>query len=187
MIDIIPSALILTYSQWPLAWLVLIFLMLQRLGELVYANKNTKALMARGAREYGKSHYPYMVVIHGAFLASLFLFTRPFADIVWPLLILFLMLQAARLWVLKTLGPYWTTRVISSPEFPKVTGGPFLLVRHPNYCVVTAEIFFIPLIFGHIWLSLLFSILNAIILTIRLGVENQILSERASTTDKVDR
>lgn len=178
MIAVMPPALIMSYDGLPWAWIILAFLTIQRLGELVYAKRNTQALLARGAEEYGAAHYPYMVMIHGAFLVSLFVFTPLYAPIIWPLVIMFLLLQAARLWVLATLGPYWTTRVISSADFPRVSGGPFRFVSHPNYCVVTAEIATIPLIFGHIWIAILFSILNAIILTIRLRVESAALSYR---------
>ena len=180
MMDIFPSAFIWTYNALPWAWIILGFLTLQRLGELVYAKRNTKALMARGAEEFGASHYPYMVMIHGAFLISLFAFTAFHAPIIWPLTVIFLFLQAARLWVLATLGPYWTTRIISSPDFPRVIGGPFKLVSHPNYCVVTAEIAIIPLIFGHVWIAVIFSLLNAAILTVRLRIENEALRKRTT-------
>ena len=162
----------------PVAYIVLIFLTLQRLLELVYARANTAALLKRGAVEHGKGHYPAMVAIHTAFLVSLFAFTDPYASIVWPLAIIFLLLQAARLWVLATLGPYWTTRIISSPDFPRVLKGPFRFVSHPNYLVVTLEILTIPLIFGHVWIAVIFTLLNAAILYVRIGTENRALAKR---------
>ncbi|WP_164114322.1 isoprenylcysteine carboxylmethyltransferase family protein [Sphingorhabdus sp. Alg239-R122] len=165
-------------SGWPIAYAILIFLTLQRALELVYANRNTKALLARGAREHGRSHYPAMVAIHAAFLVSLFAFTRPYDSIIWPLAILFLLLQAARIWVLATLGPYWTTRIISAPDFPRVLAGPFQYVTHPNYLVVTLEILTIPLIFGHIWIAVIFTALNAAILYVRIAAEDRVLKER---------
>ncbi len=163
---------------WPVAYAILIFLTLQRGLELIYANHNTKALFARGAHEYGRGHYPAMVAIHAAFLVSLFVFTRPHDPIVWPLAIIFVFLQAARLWVLATLGPYWTTRIISAPDFPRVLAGPFKYVSHPNYLVVTLEILVIPLVFGHIWIAIIFICLNAVILYVRINVENTVLKER---------
>lgn len=163
---------------WPVAWMLLGFLTAQRLAELVYANRNTRALLARGAREYGRGHYPAMVAIHAAFLAALWLTTPANQPLIWPLAVLFILLQAARLWVLATLGPYWTTRIISAPDLPRITGGPFRFVSHPNYCVVTAEIATIPLIFGHFWIAMIFTVLNAGILTIRLHAENRVLTER---------
>ena len=163
---------------WPVAAAILILLTLQRVLELVYANRNTKALLARGAVEIGRGHYPVMVTIHAAFLISLWLFTPPFQPVIWPLALVFLALQAARLWVLATLGPYWTTRIISAPQFPRVRAGPYRLVKHPNYVVVTLEILIIPLIFGHVWIAAVFSALNAAILLVRTRTENTALAQR---------
>lgn len=163
---------------WPAASAVLAFLTAQRLLELVHAQRNTKALMARGAVEHGRSHYPAMVAIHAGFLAALWFSTAPDAPMLWPLLIAFALLQAARLWVLATLGPYWTTRIISSPDFPRISGGPYRLVRHPNYWVVTLEILTIPLIFGHYRIAILWSVLNAGILFVRIRTENVALQAR---------
>lgn len=167
---------------WPAAWAVLAFLTAQRLLELVYAQKNTRALLARGAVEHGRDHYPLMVAIHAGFLAALWFSTASDAAMLWPLLIVFALLQAARLWVLATLGPYWTTRIISSPDFPRISGGPYRLVRHPNYWVVTLEILTIPLIFGHYRIAMLWTILNAGILFVRIRTENVAL--RARSTQK---
>ncbi|GGB50134.1 isoprenylcysteine carboxyl methyltransferase family protein [Blastomonas aquatica] len=165
---------------WAAAWVVLALLTIQRLGELVYAQRNTKALMARGAVEHGRSHYPLMVAIHASFLAALWLSTAPDAPMLWPLLLVFAALQLARLWVLATLGPYWTTRIISSPDFPRISGGPYRLVRHPNYWVVTLEILTIPLIFGHVWIAVVWTALNAGILFIRIRTENIALNQRGA-------
>ncbi|WOE73768.1 isoprenylcysteine carboxyl methyltransferase family protein [Alterisphingorhabdus coralli] len=177
LIDAMPPSLIWE-PQWPVAAIIIGLLIAQRLGELVYAKRNTKALLARGAQEYGRSHYPLMVAIHTAFLAALVYETLPNWPIIWPLAILFLVLQAMRLWVLATLGPYWTTRIISSPDFPRISSGPFRFIPHPNYLVVTLEIATIPLIFGHVWISVIFSLLNAAILFVRIRIEADILTER---------
>ncbi|WP_017670281.1 isoprenylcysteine carboxylmethyltransferase family protein [Blastomonas sp. AAP53] len=163
---------------WAAAWVVLGLLTAQRLLELVYAQKNTKALLARGAVEHGRAHYPLMVAIHASFLLALWLSTPPDAPMLWPLLIIFAALQIARLWVLATLGPYWTTRIISSPDFPRISGGPYRLVKHPNYWVVTLEILTIPLIFGHVQIALLWTLLNFGILFVRIRTENAALAQR---------
>ncbi|WP_081984476.1 isoprenylcysteine carboxyl methyltransferase family protein [Sphingomonas sp. 35-24ZXX] len=163
---------------WAAAWAVLALLTAQRLLELVYAQRNTKALLARGAVEFGRSHYPLMVGIHASFLLALWLITPPQAPMLWPLLVVFALLQIARLWVLATLGPYWTTRIISSPDFPRISGGPYRLVRHPNYWVVTLEILTIPLIFGHFRIAMLWTVLNAGILFVRIRTENLALHQR---------
>ena len=155
--------------HWP-AYAILFFVLLQRLSELQIARANTARLLAAGAYEHAPGHYPLIVAVHAGWLASLF-WLAPGQDIHWLLFGLFLLLQAGRLWVLRTLGPRWTTRIIVLPGAPLVTGGPFRFVRHPNYLVVIGEIAVLPLVFGLWQVALVFSILNAIVLTIRIRAE----------------
>ncbi|NJO38371.1 MAG: hypothetical protein HC871_13155 [Rhizobiales bacterium] len=155
---------------------VLLLVTLQRLGELWIARSNTRWLLERGAREAAPEHYPLIVAVHAAWLAGLWLlaYDRPPS---LPWLGLFVVLQALRIWILVTLGRRWTTRIIVLPYAPLVTGGPFRFLSHPNYCVVAAEIFVLPMAFGHVWYAVLFSILNAIVLTVRIRAENEALAE----------
>jgi methyltransferase len=154
---------------WPVL-AILFFVTLQRLSELIIARRNTAALLAMGAREHAPGHYPLIVAVHTAWLATLF-WLAPGQPIHWPLFALFVALQIGRLWVLRTLGPRWTTRIIVLPNAPLVTGGPFRFVRHPNYLVVIGEIAVLPLVFGLWQVALVFTILNAIVLTIRIRAE----------------
>ncbi len=156
------------------AYAVMAFVTLQRLSELVIAKRNTARLLAAGAREVGAEHYPVMVALHTAWLAVLW-FTVGDRAISLPLLGVFAVLQLMRVWVLATLGPRWTTRIIVTPEAPLVRRGPFRFVRHPNYMVVTAEIAVLPLTFGLVWVALLFTVLNAAMLAVRIGAENRAL------------
>ena len=160
--------------MWP-AIAILAFVTLQRLSELAIARKNTAALLAMGAREHARGHYPLIVAVHASWLAALF-WLAPGEPIRWPFLILFVLLQLGRVWVLRTLGPRWTTRIIVLPGAPLVTGGPFRFVSHPNYLVVIGEIAVLPLVFGLWEVAALFSVLNAIVLTIRIRAENRALS-----------
>jgi methyltransferase len=158
-----------------LAVAILAFVTVQRLIELVIARSNTRYLMARGAIEIGRGHYPLLVVLHAAWLAALWWYGRQ-APVNLVLFALFMVMQALRVWVLATLGRRWTTRIIVLPGAPLVAGGPFRLLRHPNYCVVVAEIALLPLALGLPWLAVLFSILNALVLTIRIRAENEALA-----------
>lgn len=157
-----------------LPYAIMAFVTLQRLSELIIARRNTARLLAAGAHEVGASHYPVMVAMHTAWLAALW-FTVGGRPVSVPLLILFACLQMMRIWVLVTLGPRWTTRIIVTQDAPLVKRGPFRFLRHPNYAVVTAEIAVLPLTFGLLWIAALFTLLNAAMLYVRIGAENRAL------------
>ena len=154
--------------------LILALVTLQRLGELWLANRNTRRLLSQGAREHAPGHYPLIVAVHALWLATLWWFglDRPL-DIFW--LAMFVIVEIARIWVLASLGPRWTTRIIVLPEAPLVRRGPYRFVNHPNYLVVIAEIVVLPLVFGLWSVALLFSALNAAALAIRIRAENAAL------------
>ena len=154
---------------------ILLLVTLQRLSELWLAKRNTQWLLDRGGREAAPEHYPYIVALHAAWLIGLWIFAHD-RDVALHWIGLFIILQALRVWVLATMGPRWTTRIIVLPKAPLVDKGPFRWVSHPNYCVVAAEILVLPLAFGLVWYALIFSILNAIVLTIRIRAENEALA-----------
>ena len=150
------------------------FLVLQRLSELVIARRNTARLMARGAREVGAGHYPVMVAMHASWLALLVVFGlgQPVSP---PWLALFALLQVGRVWILGTLGGRWTTRVIVTDE-PLVARGPFRFMRHPNYALVCAEIVVAPMVLGLWWVAALYTVLNALMLRVRIRAEERALA-----------
>ena len=147
---------------------------LERLVELVHANRNTRRLLQQGAREHAPGHYPLIVAVHALWLASLWWLapSRP-VDGFW--LALFVLVELMRAWVLITLGRRWTTRIIVLPGEPLVRTGPYRFVNHPNYWVVTAEIAMLPLVFGLPWAALIFSLLNGAVLAVRIREENRAL------------
>lgn len=157
---------------------VLGLVVLQRLAELILAQRNTRRLTAKGAVEVGRGHYPLIVALHAAWIAVLALTVPADAPASWPLLGLFLVLQAARIWVIASLGPYWTTRIITLTAAPLVRRGPYRWLRHPNYLVVVLEIAVLPLAFGAVWIALVFSLLNAVLLWHRIRVEAEALAGR---------
>ena len=164
-------------------WAVLL-VGLQRLAELLYAQRNAARLIAAGAVEHGAGHYPLLVLVHAGWLASLWLFVPDDAMVVWPWLGVYGALQAARLWIFAALGRFWTTRIITLSGAPLVERGPYRYCRHPNYLVVAAEIAILPLAFGAWQITLAFSILNAAVLAWRIRVEDMALaaSRRGSPT-----
>jgi methyltransferase len=154
-----------------IAYAIIFLVVLQRLGELLLANRNTKRLKAQGAVEIGAGHYPLIVLLHTAWLlAVLWLLPVPL-EISWPWLAIFVLLQAGRIWVIASLGPYWTTRIISVPGKALVKRGPYRFVRHPNYLVVAGEILALPLAFHEIPVAIFFSLANAAILFWRIREE----------------
>ena len=146
----------------------------QRLGELVLARRNTARLLAQGGVEHGAAHYPAIVALHAAWLGGLWLLAwdRP---IHFGWLATYLVLQGLRAWVLLSLGPRWTTRIITMPGETLVRRGPYRFVSHPNYLVVAGEIAVLPLVFGLPLYALTFSVLNAIILAVRIRAESRAL------------
>ena len=151
---------------------------LQRLAELVYAERNTAALKRDGAVEVGRSHYPLIVILHAAWLVTIVAVAPPDARVDWYLLAAFVVLQVLRVWVLASLGPYWTTRIITKPGAPLVRRGPYRHVRHPNYLIVAGEIALLPLVFGEVTVAVVFTVLNGLVLALRIRQEDSALESR---------
>jgi methyltransferase len=155
---------------------VLGFVVLQRAAELGFAAKNTRRLRAQGAVEVDARGYPWFVVLHGAWLGSLFVVVPSDAIPSWPLLAIFAVLQLGRLWVVATLGRRWTIRVIVLPGAKLVRSGPYRYLRHPNYAVVAAEIAVLPLAFGAVAIALVFSAINLVLIARRIAIEDRALA-----------
>jgi methyltransferase len=144
---------------------------LQRLSELWLAARNTRRLVARGAHEVGREHYPLIVALHAGWLAGLWWLAWNRPANLW-LAGLFLLVEALRAWTLVSLGERWTTRIIVLPGAPLVRRGPYRFLPHPNYLVVILEIALLPLVFGMPTYALIFTLLNAGVLVIRVRAEN---------------
>jgi methyltransferase len=146
----------------------------ERLAELLWARHNIAVLLLRGAHEVAPGHYPLIVLLHALWLAGLWRFgwAQPLG-LGW--LAIFLILQVLRVWILATLGPRWTTRIIVLPGAPLVANGPYRFLSHPNYFVVIGEIAMLPLCLGLPWFAAAFSIANVAILTIRIKAETAAL------------
>jgi len=158
-----------------LALAILGFVTVQRLAELQLARRNSSRLLAEGAVEHGRGHYGFLVALHGAWLAALWALA-PGRPVALPLLALFALLQLGRVWVIATLGKRWTTRIIVKPGAPLVASGPYRWLSHPNYLIVTLEIALLPLVFGLWPIALVFSLLNGLVLWVRIRAENAALA-----------
>ena len=157
----------------------LLFVLFQRAGELVLARANTARLLRQGAIEFDRGGYKFIVALHAAWLLALFV-TVPATTLPnWPLLTLFGGLQAARVWVIASLGRRWTTRLIVLPGAPLVAGGPYRGLRHPNYLIVVAEVVILPLAFAAVAIAVAFSVCNGLLLLRRICLEESALGLRS--------
>jgi len=152
-------------------WFLLLILATgaERIAEVVISNRNAAWAFARGGREYGQRHYPYMVVLHTGFLlaclAEVFLGDRPFIPLLgWPMLAIALACQGLRYWCIGTLGRQWNSRIVVVPGLGRVTRGPYRFLSHPNYVVVIAEGIALPLVHTAWITAVAFTVLNAILL-----------------------
>jgi methyltransferase len=159
-------------------WWILAAVALLRIVELLYAARNTRRLLARGGVEVGRDQYPWFIVLHASWLAALWAFIPPATAPNLYLLAIFVLAQLARMWIIATLGPYWTTRVITLPGAPLVRRGPYAVIRHPNYAIVCIEIAVLPLAFGAWQIALVFTVANAALLGWRIRVEDTALDTR---------
>lgn len=169
---------------WFTAFVVLIGL--ERLAELVVSTRHAAWAFSRGGREYGAGHYPVMVVLHTALLAGAlleaWLLDRPFLPALgWSMVALVLLTQALRWWCIRSLGSYWNTRVIVVPGAALVTRGPYRLLPHPNYVAVVVEGAALPLVHTAWLTAVLFTVLNAALLSVRIRVEDTALGRRAAS------
>jgi methyltransferase len=158
------------------------FVLLQRLIELLLAQRNARRLLDAGGIEHGAEHYPYFVLLHASWLVALVL-SVPSETPVNPFwLAVFAVLQVGRLWAIASLGRYWTTRIITLPGAPLVRSGPYRFLRHPNYLIVAGEIAVVPLIFDRWMIAAIFSVINAVLLRERIATEDAALASRRGLT-----
>lgn len=161
-----------------IAYVIIALVAVQRLSEVVIAQRNTRALLANGAVEVAPGHYPFFVLLHSGWLIAIVAMLPKPTPVYWMPLVGYIALQVLRTWTLATLGRYWTTRIITVPGAPLVRRGPYRLVRHPNYLVVTGEIALLPLVFGEWRVAIAFSVLNALLLAWRIRAEDAALATR---------
>lgn len=158
---------------------------IERLVELYFSKRNARWSFAHGGREVGQAHYIYMVILHTGFLlaclAEVHFFAREFTPAIgYALIVAALLLQGLRWWCITTLGFRWNTRVIIVPGLPRVTGGPYRWLAHPNYVAVVLEGIVLPLIHNAWLTALVFTVLNAILLNVRIKIENRALDDMES-------
>jgi len=154
-------------------------IIIQRLSELYISRQNEKWLLANGAIQYGRKHYPFIVAMHTLFIISLITeyILRGDTPISYIFLVLFLLVLLFKFWALSSLGHYWNTKIYRIPGVYPVKKGPYKIFKHPNYGEVVCEIAIIPLVFHLYYTAIIFTVLNAIMLSVRISVENKVWAE----------
>lgn len=161
-------------------YLFILVVGIERLIELVVSRRNAKWSLSHGGQEFGRGHYPVMVAMHSLLLVSCVVEVatqhRPFLPwLGWPMVAVVVLSTAVRWWCVKTLGKHWNPRLIVIPNAPLVDGGPYRWVHHPNYTAVAAEVAALPLVHSAWLTAIVFSVANALVLTVRIRAENAAL------------
>ena len=157
-----------------------LLVLVQRGLEELHSRRNTRALIAKGAVEAGRSYYPVVAAAHLAWIASIFFLISADAPVIWPLLMIYLLLQIVRYWAIRTLGRYWTHRIITVHDAPVVKVGPYRLLKHPNYAVTLAETLLLPSVFGAFALGVIMTAVWAAVIGYKIELEDAALAERRS-------
>lgn len=164
-------------------WLLIAFIIIQRLVELKIAKQNEIWMKSKGGVEVGQKHYKWFVIVHILFFVSILIETtinesggNPFLSL---LLILFILTQVGRFWCIQSLGRFWNTKIITLPGVALIKRGPYKYVKHPNYIIVAAELIIIPLIFGAVLTAIIFPIVHLILLKTRIPTENKALAKNS--------
>jgi methyltransferase len=122
-----------------------------------------------------------MAAVHTLLLVSCVVevqaFDRPFLPwLGWPMLAVVAGTQALRWWCVRTLGRQWNTRIVVVPGLALVRRGPYRLLRHPNYVAVVVEVAALPLVHTAWLTALVFTLLNAVVLSVRIPAEQRALA-----------
>jgi methyltransferase len=168
-------------------YIFIALVIMQRIVEVMIANRNARWIKSQGGYEVGKEHYKYIVVLHALFFVSLIIEVTVIDSgfVFWTVapLIIFLLAQFGRVWALSALGRFWNTRIMILPGAKVVAKGPYRYLRHPNYVIVVTELACLPLIFQAYWTAILFTIMNALVLSIRIKVEEKALEDVTNYKD----
>ena len=157
--------------------LFIFFIILLRTGEIILSGRNEIWLLQNGAIEYGQKHYPYIVALHVLFIVSLIIEYSAMHTATFSLffLVLYLLFLIFKVWVITSLGKFWNTKIYHITGFPLIKNGVYKYIKHPNYLIVIAEIAIIPLVFHLYYTAVTFTVLNAIMLSVRVKEENKVL------------
>lgn len=151
----------------------------ERLFEIGLAERNKKAALALGAREFGSGHYYLFFLLHTAWLAG-WLYEAQVSGIIsrfWYIWFgLFILAEMLRYWCIFSLGPCWNTRILIVPGQVRINRGPYRIMNHPNYLAISIILLSVPLVFEAYITAIITTLANAVLLLrIRIPIETQAL------------
>lgn len=125
---------------------IFLILTLIELGfEVRLSRRNSKNLLKQGAREIAPGTLPLMTALYvlmyaGAICEFLWLRKSISVPVFCGFGVLYAGAKALKYWAVKSLGPFWTMKVLIVPGSHAVVSGPYRWIRHPNYVAVLMEI-----------------------------------------------
>ncbi|WP_342028664.1 isoprenylcysteine carboxyl methyltransferase family protein [Oceanobacillus limi] len=162
-------------------WILIFFIICQRLVELVIAKRNERWMKARGGIEKGEAHYKWFIYLHILFFLSILIEVliqdRSYHQLNYLFFFIFVLAQLGRIWCIHTLGRFWNTKIIVLPRVALIKKGPYKYVKHPNYVIVAVELFIIPMLFGAYLSAVTFPLLHILLLKIRIPSEEKALAK----------
>lgn len=164
--------------------IIAVLVLCQRGAEELYSARNTRALVAAGAKEAGRSYYPVVATTHLAWIASLFFLIPATATASYILAAAYILLQGVRYWVIASLGRFWTHRIFTLKDAPITRRGPYRYFRHPNYAVTIAETFLLPAVFGALALGIIMCAVWTAVLAYKIELEDEALSARRALSEQ---
>jgi methyltransferase len=164
--------------------IIAVLVLCQRGAEELYSARNTRALIAAGAKEAGRSYYPVVATTHLAWIAGLFFLIPASATASYMLAAIYILLQGVRYWVIASLGRFWTHRIFTLKDAPITRRGPYRYFRHPNYAVTMAETFLLPAVFGALALGFIMGAVWTAVLAYKIELEDEALSARRALSEQ---
>ncbi len=151
-----------------------------RLLELRISRANQRKVMQAGGNRVAEPHFNAMVLLHTGVIVGaaveVIVARRPLIPaLAIAMGALFVLSNALRWWVIRTMREHWNVEVMNSVPLGVVASGPYRWVRHPNYVAVYIEMISLPLIHTA-WITALGAAVgNAWVLHERLAVEDRVL------------
>ena len=159
---------------------IVVIVAIQRLFELRKSKRHERLLLAQGGKEHSPAHYKFIVLMHITWFLSMlfevFYFKRVFNPIEFKVAFIVMLIgNWIRFESMRTLGTRWTTRIFTIPGAAPISSGIYQYLRHPIYVGVALEIAAVPLLNNAYMTSIIFSILNLCLMSVRIPAEQRAL------------